>query len=726
MRLTLRTLLAYLDDRLSPTNAKEIGLKIANSPFATDLLNRIKEVKRRRRLAVPDKAQPMIEPNLIAEYLDDQLTPELVARVEREILASDAMLAEVAAAHEILGLLRDPVSIEPRLRDRLYGLDPTGNVDVVRAIRGDTSEAGSEPPAPWKPLPTQTTASKRMPVILAAVLGIIWLVVIVSDSGLVGPRSGDKGEAKINLPKNAEENAEENADEKVGDEVANAEPGQQAADVQVAANDPDTNKPTVTEPMNETRAPPEDVPVAATVPSEPGTKDGAKPVVDSGVASAATTDAPVTVVPDTVIGAPDKLLPGLEKPAAYFLQGDSRGILVLRAQPGRWTTLLHIPGGETVERAPNNVNCGPLIGTDWFGVLERFPLQVATRSKGYTATLLGPCLIRFQAGSTGGLDMLMGRVKVGVDKNAGWDDDNHPRFVLGLGSKRSLITLQSQNTRIAVEVIPVASAPPAADAPAAVRRVTALPFDSDLRVMVTVLEGSIAISGSDDEAVELANGQRASWMILDMNDFSSFATDNGEPLASAPAWLFASDQAIIPETEKLHERLLEALSKTGEPGDCVLPLLDDRNTQVGVLAVQVLSLIHDSDRLLSVLFEARDESVHRAAIDGLSSIARGSMTARQKIRSGLETRLSKLETESIVQLIVGLTEVQARDPSVTAELIQMLESDRVAIRTLAIYRMEEITKDRKGFHPDGDAVRRRDAIRRWQRFLDQNSGSLIP
>ena len=139
MRLTLRTLLAYLDDRLSPANAKELGQKIAKSPFTTELVERIREVKRRRRLAMPDKPVVMIDANLVAEYLDDQLTPELVARVEKELLASDAMLAEVASAHEILGLLNDPVTIELQLRDRLYGLDPTGKTDVVRALRNDNS-----------------------------------------------------------------------------------------------------------------------------------------------------------------------------------------------------------------------------------------------------------------------------------------------------------------------------------------------------------------------------------------------------------------------------------------------------------------------------------------------------------------------------------------------------------------------------------------------------------
>ena len=38
MRLTLRTLLAYLDDILEPSQTKEIGSKLTESKFASDLV----------------------------------------------------------------------------------------------------------------------------------------------------------------------------------------------------------------------------------------------------------------------------------------------------------------------------------------------------------------------------------------------------------------------------------------------------------------------------------------------------------------------------------------------------------------------------------------------------------------------------------------------------------------------------------------------------------------
>ena len=53
LRLTLRTLLAYLDDTLEPAQAKDIGEKVAESEFAQQTVERIKTVTRRRRLTTP-------------------------------------------------------------------------------------------------------------------------------------------------------------------------------------------------------------------------------------------------------------------------------------------------------------------------------------------------------------------------------------------------------------------------------------------------------------------------------------------------------------------------------------------------------------------------------------------------------------------------------------------------------------------------------------------------
>jgi hypothetical protein len=125
MRLTLRTLLAYLDDILEPSQTKEIGVKLQESKFASDLVDRIREVMRRRRLSSPaiDGKDGSLDANLMAEYLDNTLSPEKVTEIEKRCLESDMHLAEAAACHQILTLvLGEPVEIAAESRRRMYGL----------------------------------------------------------------------------------------------------------------------------------------------------------------------------------------------------------------------------------------------------------------------------------------------------------------------------------------------------------------------------------------------------------------------------------------------------------------------------------------------------------------------------------------------------------------------------------------------------------------------------
>jgi hypothetical protein len=125
VRLTLRTLLAYLDDTLEPSEIKQIGQKVAESDAAQELIARIKQVTRRRRLTTPPLTGPgaKFDPNLIAEYLDNELSGEQVAEIEKICLESDVHLAEIAACHQILTLvLGEPALVPPTARERMYGL----------------------------------------------------------------------------------------------------------------------------------------------------------------------------------------------------------------------------------------------------------------------------------------------------------------------------------------------------------------------------------------------------------------------------------------------------------------------------------------------------------------------------------------------------------------------------------------------------------------------------
>ncbi|HEY8502979.1 MAG TPA: hypothetical protein VIL46_00255, partial [Gemmataceae bacterium] len=100
MRLTLRTLLAYLDDTLDGPQTKQIGEKVAESDVAQELITRMRRVVRKRSLATPAVTGAGVEdPNVVAEYLDNVLSDEAVERVEQNALDSDLHLAEIAACH---------------------------------------------------------------------------------------------------------------------------------------------------------------------------------------------------------------------------------------------------------------------------------------------------------------------------------------------------------------------------------------------------------------------------------------------------------------------------------------------------------------------------------------------------------------------------------------------------------------------------------------------------
>src|SRR3569623_2122713 len=123
MRLTLRTLLAWLDDTLSPAEVKEVGQQVSESPLAQELADRIHRVTRQRRLTIPGQSgtEPT-DPNTVASYLDNELPPEQVAEYEKRCLTSDVHLAEVASSHQILSLIGQKAKVPADARTHMYRL----------------------------------------------------------------------------------------------------------------------------------------------------------------------------------------------------------------------------------------------------------------------------------------------------------------------------------------------------------------------------------------------------------------------------------------------------------------------------------------------------------------------------------------------------------------------------------------------------------------------------
>src|SRR5262245_54265768 len=142
MRLTLRTMLAYLDDVLDPVDADTLKHKIGESEFASGLVDRIKGTLRKLRLDAPklDGKGMGNDANTVAEYLDSSLPQDRVGEFERVCLESDKHLGEVSACHQILTLvLGKAADVPSELRERVYALG-----DPARAAARLTDERDDE------------------------------------------------------------------------------------------------------------------------------------------------------------------------------------------------------------------------------------------------------------------------------------------------------------------------------------------------------------------------------------------------------------------------------------------------------------------------------------------------------------------------------------------------------------------------------------------------------
>jgi len=185
MRLTLRTMLAHMDGLLEPEDDADIRQKIADSEFATKLLQRLQDVMRQTRLRAPTVSGPGLsgDPNSVAEYLDNTMLDEDVAEFEKMCLESDTNLAEVGACHQILTLvLGQPVEIDPATRDRMYGLP-----DVAAEELAESARARRERPTVPEYLREPKRTWSVLPVAGVVVAAVVIFALILAATGRLQP-----------------------------------------------------------------------------------------------------------------------------------------------------------------------------------------------------------------------------------------------------------------------------------------------------------------------------------------------------------------------------------------------------------------------------------------------------------------------------------------------------------------------------------------------------------
>ena len=136
MRLSLKTILAYTDKLFDAECQPAIERRIVGEEASVRLVERIRSVVNDAELPVPGRRGEREEwsPNLVAAYLDHQLSEAEQAQFENICMRSDVFLAEAACVHQILShVLGKPAQMNRDCRLRLYAIPKRQKVSHVSA-----------------------------------------------------------------------------------------------------------------------------------------------------------------------------------------------------------------------------------------------------------------------------------------------------------------------------------------------------------------------------------------------------------------------------------------------------------------------------------------------------------------------------------------------------------------------------------------------------------------
>ena len=717
MRLTLRTMLAYLDDILEPADAEELGKKIESSEFANNLVHHIRDCTQRLRLDAPEVSGQglALDSNTVAEYLDNTLAEERVPDFERVCLDSKIHLAEVAACHQILTLvLGEPADVSPATRDRVYQLvststgDPAGGPPQPETLAASDANPGAnsadaaepaensqtmdlpiEQPVGWK----QPTGVRLWP--LAATLVVAFLVACAAMavwSGWSASTGGPRQTAVVNQ-----------TPQKPGTSAAVSENGTvESTDNGLSEPVPPENSLPVgpVPPPSEIRPQPE-APVAAPNPENEAAPETVRSTTTIAPDAPATEETPSTDLPATV-EADDPVVAETQPtdPAPAVETETTVPAAAEVVDVGRYVSdqqVLARLDGEVYKRLPSE---GILYSGDHLLALPAFRPRVQVGA-GILISLFGPTEITLGTPTPSGVSRAtvhFGRLQVSRGGTSSHE------VLLTLGNQFGQLTLQDAQSRLAIEVRRYLS--PGLN-----------PEENDAQVVVQLK----SIRGNAQWSIPQPDGEPVTHDIPEGMQFVFLDQQPGEVTTanarrSTPRQLLDEDAA----------EFLSGMINNPDRGDD-LPVslslreqLHHRRIEVRALAARCLAALDQFDAVLDALNEQEFKSFWESHLDALQhAIARSPKTA-SRLRSEWERKRDEREAAQRYRVTWGYNAQQLQTIG-AQQLVGYLEHPDMDLRVLSAMVLQQITGRTKGYHayrlPQNSKTQ--SSINSWKRDLQQ-------
>jgi hypothetical protein len=712
MRLTLRTLLGYLDDILEPQQAKELGEKINESQVASALVARIKEVLRRRRIGAPEITGPGSDPdcNVVAEYLDNTLSPEKIEDLERLCLDSDLHLAEVAACHQILTLvLGEPVDISQSLRERMYALGK------VTERAGEDGRPRTAPVAPPGPAPTPAvpprpeipdylaaspTWRRVAPIVVAILVLGVWIGLILSDPAHPW-RTWSSPSASTIAGQPAP-----------GEGSGNGQPPAPAIPPDGAPPTPEPEEMVPAEAVAPTPAPAPDVAAARAAPepqpeplpdrdsvpiNPPSPPDSPEPGTTEAPPTPSASPRPTTVAggaaPSTGAPAAAPAAPPAALEAKRVLYNSAEGVLLNRAPGDRWLVL---PRRSLIHSGDEVASPEP-----FESVLQLLDAEAEI--------VLNGARIVWQAtppAADAALEINRGRVIVRKSPLAA--AGRTLRLQLGIGGGVYLLELLEPGTVCGIEVKwqPSAGGPDVAQS---------LSFDGGLYLAA----GRAKLTAANGTVWMLESG------MAGLAFLSSRPAASVQPLLTLPDWLLPSSSGMAVVARQTARQFEEAFQLDLSISETIPALVGNRLPRLSELATQVLALTDQYPALIRALSAPHEES-RRAAILGLGTWLRADPANAPLLEAEVDRSFPPQTAAAVLRLLYGYTPEDARNPEISNQLVDWLGDSNLAVRELAFQQIRKLTGGTLTYmyHPDRPESQRAVSVRQWKNHV-RKEGALV-